>query len=443
MTSLQDTPRPHKIAYIMSRFPKLTETFILFEMLAVEAAGTPVELYPLLRVRNTKAKVEGASLWTKIVERFKKSTGPLIMHPEAAIYVERAHFFPFFSLSILLAQFYFLLTRPGAYFGALGTIIRANLGSANYLVGALSIFPMSIYTAYHMQRNNITHIHAHFANHPAAAAFIIHRISGIPYSFTAHGADLQVDQHMLTEKISESAFTVTISHANKKFITDACGQQFESKIKVLYCGVDTTVFTQGSYAFLPPIPDNPFIIVCIGTFYEVKGHTYLIDACRLLKERGLSFKTYLIGDGPHEAQLAQQVTESGLGNHIIFHGQRTRKEIADIFKTVNVSVLPSIPTISGRKEGIPVALMEAMASGVPVIASGISGIPELVKHEENGLLVPPKDPMALANAIDRLYDDVTLQARYGQAGRQTVLQSFDLYKNAKSLIKMIEDSNQP
>jgi colanic acid/amylovoran biosynthesis glycosyltransferase len=443
MTDLQDTPRPQKIAYIMSRFPKLTETFILFEMLAVEAAGTPIELYPLLRTRNTTTEVEGAGLWTKFVERFKNSAGPIKIHPEAAIYIKRAHFFPFLSFSIVLAQFYFLLTRPGAYFGTLGTIIRANLGSANYLIGALSIFPKSVYTAYHMQRNNITHVHAHFANHPAAAAYIIHRISGISYSFTAHGADFQVDQHMLTEKISESAFTIAISHANKKFIIDACGQQVESKIKILYSGVDTTVFTEDSCVLPPPNPDNSFTIVSIGTFYEVKGHTYLIEACRLLKERGLNFKAYLIGSGPYQAQLAQQVTESDLENHIIFHGQRTRKEIADILKTVDVSVLPSIPTIGGRQEGIPVVLMEAMASGVPVIASGISGIPELVKHEENGLLVPPKDPKALANAIDRLYGDVALQAKFGQAGRQTVLQSFDLYKNANSLIQMIEESNKP
>jgi glycosyltransferase involved in cell wall biosynthesis len=430
----------NKIAYIMSRFPKLTETFILFEMIAVEAAGTPVEVYPLLRAKDTNIKIEGSNIWKKFIERFRKSSDGIKMHPEALPYVERAHFFPFFSLPILLAQLYFFFLKPLAYISTLFTIIFANLGSANFLIGALTIFPKCVYAAYHMKRNGITHIHAHFANHPAAAAFIIHRMSGIPYSFTAHGADFQVDQHMLCQKIAESAFTITISHHNKQFLLDTCGNQFQDKIKILYCGVDTTMFTAKSPN--GTMPTKPFTFTSIGTFYEVKGHTYLIEACRLLKERGLDFKCYLIGAGPLQAQLVQQVADAGLQDKIIFHGQRTRQEIADILKSVNASVLPSIPTPSGRREGIPVVLMEAMASSIPVIASGISGIPELVNDGFNGLLVPPKDPTELANAISRLYNDEELCDQLGQAGRQTIRKKFDLFKNANTLIQMIREERK-
>ena len=436
-----NNPHPHKIGYIMSRFPKLTETFILFEMRAVEKSGTPIEIYPLLRAKNTSVKIEGSSLWAKIIERFKKSSSPLKTHPEAIPYVERANFFPFLSFPILFVQFYYLIQKPLTYLSTIFTIIQTNLGSANYLLSALAIFPKSVYIGYHMQRSNITHIHAHFANHPAAAAFIIHRISGIPYSFTAHGADFQVDQHMLCEKIIESAFTVTISEYNKQFLAEICGTHIQEKIKVLYSGVDTSVFKP-----LPPekitAPKEIYTIISVGTFYEVKGHTYLIEACRLLKKQELDFKCYLIGSGPFKSQLSQQVTNAGLQEHIIFHGQRTRQEVAEILKSADVLVLPSIPTSSGRREGIPVVLMEAMASGIPVVASNISGIPELIKDNKNGLLVPPKDPELLAKALLKLCADENLRVKLGQAGRQTILQDFDLHKNANSLIQMFEEANR-
>ena len=152
------------------------------------------------------------------------------------------------SLPILFVFIYYFIRKPFVFLGTLLTIVRRNLGSANYLLGSLVTFPKSVYIGYNMQRANITHIHAHFANHPATSAFIIHRIFGIPYSFTAHGADFQVDQHMLCEKIAESAFTVTISKYNRKFLAEICGQHLQEKIKVLYCGVDTNVF-------MPPTSD--------------------------------------------------------------------------------------------------------------------------------------------------------------------------------------------
>ena len=437
MSQLEKTNvEPLKIGYVMSRFPKLTETFILYEMVAVENAGVEIEVYPLLRAKETDVKIEGASLWNKFVERFKKSAGPIKMHPEAKVYVDRAHFYPFLSLPILFAQLYYFFRKPLHYFGTLYTIVRANLGSANFLIGNLFIFPKAVFFAFHMQHNGISHVHAHFANHPAAVAFIIHRLSGIPYSFTAHGADLQVDQHMLCEKIKESAFTLTISEYNKKFIAEKCGVDLGKKVSVLYCGVDTNFFT-------PPI-DKPqanlgekFTILTIGTFYEVKGHKFLIEACKILENQGLDFNCFLVGSGPFQDQLNKQVIKSGLENRVIFYGQRNRQEIADLLKKADVLAMPSIPTDNGRREGIPVVIMEAMASGRPVVASNISGIPEIVKDGVNGFLIPPKDPISLAKALTDLYNDESLRVKFGEAGRETVLNQFDLQKNAITLFQMV------
>src|SRR4051794_32216720 len=155
---IADQPaQPHntdglKVAYIMSRFPKLTETFVLYEMLALEQQGVRVELYPLLRERTT------------------------VMHPEAAAMVERAHFQPFLSWPILRAQMRFLRRKPRAYLGALWALVRGTWGSLNFLVGALGIFPKTVYFAGLMEADGVQHVHAHFASHPAAAGFIIYRL---------------------------------------------------------------------------------------------------------------------------------------------------------------------------------------------------------------------------------------------------------------------------
>jgi glycosyltransferase involved in cell wall biosynthesis len=400
-----------RVAYIMSRFPKLTETFILYEMLALEEQGIQVELYPLLREHTT------------------------VMHPEAVAMVERAHFQPFISWPIVRAQLRYLLLKPGAYLGTLWSLLRGTIGSLNFFVGALGIFPKTVYFAEVMEAEGVQHVHAHFANHPTAAAFIIHRLAGIPYSFTAHGSDLHVDRHMLREKVAEAAFVVPISSYNQQLIVEECGEQFRDKVVVIHCGVDTQVFQPVVRASA-----GPLTILCTGTLHEVKGQTYLIDACRLLNERGVAFTCNFVGDGPDREMLAEQIAKAGLDEHVHLLGRRTREEVAALLQAADVVVAPSVPTKEGKREGIPVVLMEAMGSGVPVVASGISGIPELVEHERSGLLTPPRDGQAIAEALQRLQREPALRQRLGQAGREKVLRDFDQATNAAVLAERFRQS---
>src|SRR5215831_17552064 len=176
-----------KVAYIMSRFPKLTETFILYEMMAIRQQGVQVEVYPLLREREA------------------------LMHPEAVQFVESAHFQPFISFPIVRANLHFLWKKPLVYLKTLWDLLHANWGSFNFFTGVIGVFPKTVLFAYQMRADKVQHVHAHFASHPAAAGFIIHRLVGIPYSFTAHGSDLHRDRHMLREKVAEAAFVAAIS----------------------------------------------------------------------------------------------------------------------------------------------------------------------------------------------------------------------------------------
>lgn len=252
---------------------------------------------------------------------------------------------------------------------------------------------------------------------------------GIPYSFTGHGSDLNRDQHMLCEKVAEAAFVVPVSNFFKDMIVERCGEQYRHKVVVIHCGVDTQVF-QPLGTVENDKPSETFDIFCVGTLHEVKGQTYLIEACRLLDERGLEFICHFIGDGPDLADLRKQVEEAGLIDLVQFHGRRTHQEVAELLQNATVLVTPSVPTKDGRREGIPVVLMEAMASGLPVVATAISGIPELVEDKHNGFLTPPGDAPAIANALERLYNNPGLRQQFAQAGREKVVDEFDLYKNA-------------
>ena len=192
-------PAPLRVAYIMSRFPKLTETFILFEMSAVERQGVDIWLFPLLHEREAT------------------------MHPEAAPYVARATYLPFLSLPILASQWAFLRRSPRRYFGAIRTMIAGTWRSPNFLIGGLGIFPKVVHAAGLMERDGVRHVHCHFATHPALAGLLIHRLTGITYSFTAHGSDLHVDRTMLCQKVAEAAFAVTISNDNRAVFERECG----------------------------------------------------------------------------------------------------------------------------------------------------------------------------------------------------------------------------
>ena len=397
------------VAYIMSRFPKLSETFVLYEMLALQQQGVGVEAFPLI---NERAKV---------------------IHAEAKQFVERAHYLPVLSLAIMLANLHFLLKRPLAYLGTWLAVLRGTFGSTNYMIGGLGIIPKATKFAYDMQRMGVTHVHAHFANHPTVAALVVHRLTGIPFSFTAHAHDLYVDQHMLAEKVRAAKFVVAISQYNKELIVKHAGEAMREKIQVVHCGVDTRLFQPRPQ----PSAGGPFTIVCVGSLEEKKGQTYLIEACRILKGRGLNFACHLIGDGDCRPALEAQVARDGLGDVVRLAGGRPRDEVLKMLATADVVALPSIRTKSGKMEGIPVALMEPLACEVPVVSTRTSGIPELVEEGVTGLLVPPENPQALADALERLAHDPELGRRMGRAGREKVLREFDLTDNTARLAQLM------
>jgi len=403
---------PGRVAYLMSRFPKLTETFVLYEILEIERQGVDVEIYPLLREREST------------------------MHAEAREAARRAHYRPFLSLEILAANWRSFRRRPLRYLGVWYEMLAHTLGSANFFFGALGILPKCVLFAEDMRRRGVTHVHAHFANHPALAALIVHRLSGIPYSFTAHGSDLHVDRRMLDRKTASAAFVVAISSYNKELILRECGEHLRDKVRVVHCGVDTELFRPGSISTRA----RPTRLLCVGSLSEVKGQRHLVGACRRLQREEIDFRCDLVGQGPLRRRLEELIRQGGLTERVRLRGACSREEVLRLLHESDVVVLPSVPTSQGKREGIPVALMEAMAVGRPVVASEISGIPELVQAGTSGYLVAPGDERSLAAALLTLSGDPALRREMGLAGRRWITRHFDLRKNVTELRRLFVTS---
>jgi glycosyltransferase involved in cell wall biosynthesis len=242
---------------------------------------------------------------------------------------------------------------------------------------------------------------------------------------------------MLREKIAAAAFAVTVSEYNRSLMAKECPQGDDSKIHVIHCGVDTRLFK------VPVKLDHegPINLICVASLLEVKGHTYLIQACKLLQDRGVNFICHLLGEGKYRTRIEKEIKLLGLGDIIKLHGACTQPRVRELLVASDIFVLASTLTRQGAREGIPVSLMEAMAVGLPVVASNISGIPELVVNEICGFLTPPGDVNALAKSIGDLIEDGSLRRKMGAAAREVIRQDFNLESNARHLIQMFQSAS--
>ena len=406
--------RRRKVAYLVSWFPARTETFILRELQQVELLGGCPEVYPLVGAR------------------------PGALHPGAESFVSRARYLRLASREVLSANLRWLRTSPRRYLGTWARALWGNARSPGFLARAVYTLPKAATIAHELQARGVEHVHAHWATHPALAGWAIHRLTGIPWSFTAHAHDLYVDRTMLRQKLQSAAFAVTISEYNRERLRGWYGAGLAKKVAVVRCGID-------GRSFRPREPGSPrtgpFTLLCVAALRDYKGHPWLLDAVALLKRRGCAVRLLLVGDGEDRLALCERVVQSGLAGEVSFLGHQPSDKVAELMRGADAVVLPSVVTSSGKMEGIPVCLMEALACELPVVATRISGIPELVKDGETGLLVPPGDARALATALERLIRDPALRARLGRAGRAHVLESFSLQENSERLFEMFVDGS--
>ncbi|NEX16282.1 MAG: colanic acid biosynthesis glycosyltransferase WcaL [Halochromatium sp.] len=397
-----------KVAYLMSRFPKLSETFVLLEALEVRRAGVEVVIFPLLHYQEWNVHTEALDL-------------------EGSIFRS-----PYLSLEVLRANLWFLRRKPVEYIRTLARVLTGRIRPRANIFKTLVVFPKTVYFAKMIKRFRCDWVHAHFATIPSTAAWIIYRLTGIPYSFIAHGSDIHANQHLLALKLSDAACAFTISEYNKRFMTWQTCATWSGTLSVLHCGVYPADYEK---RLKQPLSTRGVIrILSVGSLLEVKGHRYLIEACSLLGAKGVDFLCEIIGEGPLLSELKLQISNSNLRQRIVLAGGMSRDAVRGQLAQADIFVLPSVRAARGSREGIPVALMEAMAAGLPVVASRLSGIPELVEDGRSGLLVMPRHSSGLARAIERILSDPDGARRMAQEASEVVKRDFNLEITSRQLI---------
>jgi glycosyltransferase involved in cell wall biosynthesis len=273
----------------------------------------------------------------------------------------------------------------------------------------------------------VDHLHAHFATYPALSAWLCHRLTGVPYSFTAHAHDIFVDTSFLARKLRDARFVVAISDYNRRVLREFGGER-DTPVHVVHCGIEP-----GAYGFRPRLPsaEGPVRALCVASLQEHKGHEVLLRALAGADELE-RLSVDLVG-GRDPRPLEALARELGVEGRVRFLGGLPEQEVARLLGEADLFVLPSRVARDGQMEGIPVALMEALASGLVVVASRLSGIPELVEDGRTGILAEPGDPASLRAALARALAGDGLDPA---AGRATVERDFDVERTAARLAEL-------
>jgi colanic acid/amylovoran biosynthesis glycosyltransferase len=396
--------REPAVGYVLWDFPKLSETFILTELLELERRG--VRLHVL-------------ALRAPVNEPMHESV-PRLQAPVA--------YFPPLSATTLrqgtmtLAH-YFRRQRVDAPLAVLRHATEPKtLGRA-------------ITLAHWIEQHRIGHLHAHFASVPASTALAAHRLTGVPFSFTAHAVDLfgpGVSLAGVAQKLRAARFAVTVSDHGLRHLKRL---EPSARLVRIYNGLDLAAFP-----FATRTPETPPLVLGIGRLVEKKGFEDLVRACALLFRQGRDVRALVVGSGPLRRQLEELARELGIADVFHFAGALPREDVAPLYRRAAVVAVPSVVSSNGDREGLPTTLVEAMAAGAPVVATNSPGINELAHHERTSLLVREHDPPGLARAIRRILDEPVLANSLAQAARAEVEERFDVRKSAARLHELFAES---
>lgn len=391
----KDRKKITRVAYLLDIFPQVSETFILNEILKLKELGFAIYIFS------------------------RKKPLQEIQHPEAKRLQEATFYFSDYKLSNLeqaLLHLYFLFVNPLRYLKGL------MFSFSNRKTGFFWYFKHAVPYAFKIKELKCQHLHAHYGSSAMEYAMIISKLTGIPFSFTTHGNDVYYEPSAnLLSGATAAKFVVAVSNYNKKYLNQQYAIPLD-KIRLVHCGINTSFFTKnGTLA-------SHNIILSVTRLFPVKGVHNLISACALLRKKDKEFKCIIVGDGPERESLEEEIRQFSLQDIVRLVGYKERKEVLGFFQAASVFVLPSV------SEAMPVATMEAMACQLPVVATDVRGVSELVEHNVNGLLVTPNSPEQLAEAIQIFLGNKDLSEKFGKNGRKKIEAEFELNKEVEKLV---------
>jgi colanic acid/amylovoran biosynthesis glycosyltransferase len=392
-----------KVAYLVSRFPTVTETFVLREFSAVADEGVEVELHALFPTNDAIVQPD-AQPWVQRLQRPGAGEGALALGA-------------------------WLLRRPLRTLSTIATVVAGHARRPAILVRALATVPLAAAHARRFERARVDHVHAHFANYPTLAAWVAHRLAGVSYSFTPHAHDLFVHQAMLARKATDAAFVVAISEYNRRFLLEQAGANIS--VPIVRYGIDPARFP---FRVRPANGDAPPRIACVARLLAYKGHAVLLRALADAPPPLAGAELELVGDGPLRAELEREVGALGLGGRVRFHGAVPEPVVAEVLARADVFALPSVISPDGDREGIPNALIEAMAAGLPAVSTYHSGVPELIEDGRTGFLAQPGDVESLRATLVRALSEPDPASR-ADAARAKIEAEFNRQRSARRLVE--------
>jgi colanic acid/amylovoran biosynthesis glycosyltransferase len=399
-------PSPHRVLYIVSAFPCWSETFIVREINTLIEDGVDVRILSLKRPPDGLVQTDAATLMHRLLSPQRPT--------EAFRHV----------LDALLAQ-------PGRVLGSVAGIVAGTWRQPVAMAKSLAAFARGLEHVAWLKTFDPELIHAHWATYPSTVAWALGRILDRPFGFTSHAHDIFVNRHLLLRKLEDSALAVTISNHNVAWFDRHVSPQANRKLQIVHCGVDLERIEW------QPDGRSDDLIMATGRLHPIKGFDTLIEALAILKRDGVRFRCRIIGDGPLRDELHARVRALDLEGEVELAGAQPQEVVRASLEEAAVFALPSQVADDGGRDGIPVALMEAMASGCPVVSCFTSGIPELIGNDESGLLVTERNPAALADALRRLLADRALRRRLSTAARDRIEQQFDARTEARKLHRLM------
>ncbi len=386
------------VAYVLKVFPRLSETFVINEIRAIEAMGIRVVIYSLHRPQE-------------VVDH------GILRDIEAPIhYVDDEEMPSDESVRLALRKLERLL--------GLDDQLRRSVLPRKYVRLALALREL-------IAGAGVDHIHAHFASRAGHVTAIVGTMTGVPYSITAHAKDIyheDVDRNVLVWQLAAARFVITVTDFNRRYLRDLLGPEAGARVRRVYNGVDLSRFD-----VVPYESAEAGRILGVGRLVEKKGFDVLVEACRILRDRGCRFFCEIVGGGAEESALRAQVNGAGLSGRVLLTGALPTEDVAGKMALASVVVLPCVAGRDGNVDALPTVLLEAMARGRPVISTRLSGIPEIVEDGETGILVEPRDAAALADALERVLEDRAGGSRMGAGGRARAERLFDLTSNASEV----------